>query len=277
MVLYSFAKINLSLIVGKKLRNRLHNIQSLACLINLRDKISIKKTLNGDKIKFTGSHAARISNKNNSISNLLDLLREKKLISNYYSVNVHKNIPVSAGLGGGTGNAFIILKHLLKNDKKINSFEKFIGNIGSDLKLFYYKQSFLKNLDKVIKLEKNYRLNFLIVHPNIKSSTKKIYSKVEKHSRIKTVSQKNFETREKFLRFILKSKNDLQSIVEKNHPIIKKILRDLTIEKGCYLSRMSGSGSTCYGLFSNEYCTKVALKSLRKKYPKFWSSIAKTI
>ena len=72
-------------------------------------------------------------------------------------------------------------------------------------------------------------------------------------------------------------KNDLQSIVEKKYPVIKKLLLNISNEKGCYFSRMTGSGSACYGLFRDKRSSKVALKRLRKKYPKFWFSIAKSI
>ena len=71
--------------------------------------------------------------------------------------------------------------------------------------------------------------------------------------------------------------NDLQSIVEKKYPVIQKLLLNISNEKGCYFSRMTGSGSACYGLFRDKRSSKVALKRLRKKYPKFWFSIAKTI
>ena len=77
--------------------------------------------------------------------------------------------------------------------------------------------------------------------------------------------------------YLSKSSNELQSIVEKQHPIIKKVLNSLSKAKGCYFSRMTGSGSACYGLFRDKHSSKVALKRLRKKYPKFWFSIAKTI
>ena len=52
---------------------------------------------------------------------------------------------------------------------------------------------------------------------------------------------------------------------------------DIKNEKGCILSRMTGSGSICYGLFTNKYCSNAALRKLRKKYPKFSLSMAKTI
>ena len=77
--------------------------------------------------------------------------------------------------------------------------------------------------------------------------------------------------------YLINQKNDLQSIVEKQHPVIKKVINSLSKAKGCYFSRMTGSGSVCYGLFTDKKCAKVAFKNLRKKYPKFWLSFTKTI
>ena len=85
------------------------------------------------------------------------------------------------------------------------------------------------------------------------------------------------KSKSEFIEYLLKSKNDLQDIVTKNYPFIKKLLKIINETKGCYFSRMTGSGSACYGLFTSMNSSKVALKKLRKKYPKFWFSIAKTI
>ena len=111
MVLSSYSKINLSLLVNSKKESSLHNIQSYFCLINLKDKIKIKK-IDGksDKINFTGPFSKLINKKDNSIKSVLVLLRKLKLISSCYSVVVKKNIPVFAGLGGGTSNAFTVIK-----------------------------------------------------------------------------------------------------------------------------------------------------------------------
>ena len=115
MVLSSYSKINLSLLVNSKQKSGLHSIQSFFCLINLKDKIKIKK-INGksDKIKFKGPFSKFINKKNNSIKTVLVLLRKLKLISSCYSVVVKKNIPVFAGLGGGTSNAFTVMKYVLR-------------------------------------------------------------------------------------------------------------------------------------------------------------------
>jgi len=76
---------------------------------------------------------------------------------------------------------------------------------------------------------------------------------------------------------ILNNQNELQSIVEKKYPIIKKLLTDISTKKGCYFSRLSGSGSVCYGIFNNEINAKKALNKIKIRYPKFWFSIAKTV
>ena len=120
MVLNSYSKINLSLSINNKLKNGLHEIQSYFCLISLRDKIKISKiSKKKDQIFFKGPFAKNVKQYDNTITNLLKFLRKIKLISNYYSVKVIKNIPVFAGLGGGTSNAAFILRHLLK--EKTNS------------------------------------------------------------------------------------------------------------------------------------------------------------
>jgi 4-diphosphocytidyl-2-C-methyl-D-erythritol kinase len=71
--------------------------------------------------------------------------------------------------------------------------------------------------------------------------------------------------------------NDLQLIVEKKYPIIKNLVREIGQKKGCYFSRMTGSGSVCYGVFESEKTAKVASDRIKSKYPKFWFSVAKTI
>ena len=119
MIIFSNAKINLTLKVNSKTKNNLHEIQSLFCLINLKDKIKLIKIKGKrDKIIFNGPFAKYVNKSNNSIKNLLKLLRNLKVISHYFSINITKNIPVFGGLGGGTGNAAFILKYILK--KKIS-------------------------------------------------------------------------------------------------------------------------------------------------------------
>ena len=278
MILKSFSKVNLSLNVNRKLKNGLHEIQSYYCLINLNDKIKISKIKkNRDKVVFKGPFAKHIKKSNNSIINILKLLRKLKLISSCYSVNISKKIPVFSGLGGGTSNAAYVLKFLLKGKITQDIITKSEKKIGSDLRLFFYKQGFLENLKTVKVSQKKYKLFFLLSHPNINCSTREIYSKVKKYSKKIKLKSYKFNNKKKFIKYVLSQKNELQTIVEKKYPIVKKLLIDINTEKGCYFSRISGSGSVCYGLFDNENNAKKALYKIKTKYPKFWLSLAKTV
>ena len=187
MVLKSYAKINLSLSVNKKLKSGLHDLQSYFSLINLHDIIHIKKTKNGksDKISFKGPHSKFVNKKNNSIKNILILMRENKLINNYYSVKVFKKIPVFAGFGGGTSNAATIFKFLLKKKQKKKLEKDIFIKLGSDFSLFFYNRGFLNTLRKIIKIDNKIKLSLLLVYPNKKCSTKEIYSRVKTYSKKK--------------------------------------------------------------------------------------------
>ena len=169
------------------------------------------------------------------------------------------------------------MKYLFKKKINENIFHKIENLIGSDLRLFFYKQGFLENLKTIKLVKKKQKLIFLLSRPNINCSTRKIYSKVKRYSPKKKFTFSKTNTKKKFISYILNNKNELQSIVEKKHPIIKKLLTDISIERGCYLSRMSGSGSVWYGLFNKERAAKKALYKIKSRYPKFWFSLAKTV
>ena len=278
MSLSSHAKINLTLKVNYKNKNNLHEIQSYFCLIDLADKIKIKKIKNRkDKISFKGPFAQLVNKSNNSILSLFRLLRKLGLISDFYSVTIVKNIPVFAGLGGGAANVATILKHLFKRRISRSLLNQVEDRVGSDLKLFFYNQGFIKNLGLITNIKKKHKLFFLLIQPGVKCSTKEIYAGVKNYSKKKRLEERRIKNKSNFISHLSKSRNDLQSIVEKKYPIIKDLLTNIRNEEGCYFSRMTGSGSVCYGLFNNQIKAKKALNNLKIKYPKFWSSLAKTV
>ena len=281
--LKSYAKVNLFLKVGKKIKNKkLHNIQSLIFLINLHDVIKIKKiNKNNDKISFYGKFNTHIKIKNNSISKSLTLLRRDGFIkkSDKFSILTKKNIPVFSGLGGGSSNAATVVKFFTKdkkfNKKKIDLFSK---KLGSDFKIFFYsKQIFQKNITTIQKLKKNHKFYFVIVYPFIKSSTKNIYNKFKDHKKINSKTKYNSIAKSKLIKYINIEENSLEQVVIYNYPVIKKILNELSLLKGCQLERVTGSGSACFGLFSSLKNARFALKNIKKKFPKFWCVLAKTI
>ena len=227
MILKSYSKINLSLRVNKKLKNGLHDIQSHYSLINLFDLISIKRTQGKkDIVKFKGKFAKFIKKKENSIVETLTILRDQKLITKHYLVRINKKIPVFGGLGGGSSNAAFLIKYLVKKKITKNLLNILSKKIGTDLKLFLLKQGFLKSLKIISNSKKKYKLYFLLVYPNIKCSTKYVYSKVRKYHSKSNYSLSQIDNKQNFIRLLVSLNNDLQSIVEKKYPIIKKLLKE---------------------------------------------------
>ena len=137
----SYSKVNLFLKVLSKNKKGLHNIQTISVLNSLHDQIEIKKINNNkDQINFLGNFKKDISKTNNSVTKTLQILRDYKFIKkqDHFEINIYKNIPVFAGLGGGTSNAYFVAKHFIKkkfNEKLIKVFE---NKIGSDFRLFLF-------------------------------------------------------------------------------------------------------------------------------------------
>ena len=278
MKLRSFSKINLSLRVLKKMSSGFHDIQSNSILIDLNDQIKINRSYkNKNEIYFKGDFARFVNKKNNSVKSIVKYLEKEKIFKSKYKFTITKNIPVFSGLGGGTSNAVTIFKHFQK--KKINSkiINELTKTIGSDFKLFLQKQSFQSSLAKVTKYKKSHVINMIVVFPYKLCSTKKIYSNVNSFSKPCKNKYGNVLNTKKFIKLISKEKNDLQPIVEKKYPIIKKIMQFLENQKNCVFSRMTGSGSACFGVFLTKKNTLEALLKVRKKFPVFFSVITKTI
>ena len=278
MKLRSFSKINLSLRVLKKMSSGLHDIQSNSILIDLNDQIKINRSYkNKNEIYFKGDFARFVNKKNNSVKSIVKYLEKEKIFKSNYKFTITKNIPVFSGLGGGTSNAVTIFKHFQK--KKINSkiINELTKTIGSDFKLFLQKQSFQSSLAKVTNYKKSHVINMIVVFPYKLCSTKKIYSNVNSFSKPCKNKYGNVLNTKKFIKLISKEKNDLQPIVEKKYPIIKKIMQFLENQKNCVFSRMTGSGSACFGVFLTKKNAHEALLKVRKKFPVFFSVITKTI
>lgn len=277
-MLKSYSKINLSLRVIKKLPNKLHDIQSNVFQINLFDEINVKKIKKlNDNIIFFGPFSKLIDKKDNSISKSLKILRSKNLIKGNYEIRIKKNIPTFAGLGGGTSNSAYIVKYFLRNKIKKLKYSDYEKLVGSDFRLFFNKQSYQKSLKKILKYKKNFNFHIVLTYPNIRCSTKLIYSKVRKYKRPLKINYATLKDKEKFCELIANQQNDLQTIVEKKFPIIKKLAIFISSQKGCILSRMSGSGSVCFGIFKSQKNAKLSYGKIKSKFPHFWHIITKTI
>ena len=274
----SYAKINLALnVTGKK--SKLHKIESIISFIDLHDLIYFKQIDKvNHKVLFKGPYSKNI-NKMNTVTALLKLLDRKKLLNNEkFEIKIVKNIPQAAGLGGGSMNAaslinFFINKKILRLKK--NELVKLTSQISSDVILgIKPTNTILSSNGKIKKYDKNIKFYTLVVKPTFGCSTKYIYSKVKSFSK----SQFNFPNQTMFKTEYLKTlNNDLEKIVFKKHPKLKKIKSFLSTTPNNIFVRMSGSGSSIVAYFHSKGACGNAYRQFKRKFNSHWCIVSKTI
>ena len=274
----SYAKINLALnVTGKK--TKLHKIETLVTFIDLYDLIHLKKIKKKKhKITFKGKFSKNIG-KINTVTNLLKLLDKKNLLnSQKFKIEIVKNIPQEAGMGGGSMNAaslinFFINQKILKIKK--NELIKVTKQIGSDVILGIKPTiAILSQNGDLKKYNKDIKLHTLVVKPSFGCSTKYIYSKVKSFSK----PQFSFPKLKMFEVEHLKTlNNDLEKIAFKKYPKLKKIKLFLSNTTNNIFVRMSGSGSSIVAYFHSKRACNNAYSHFKRKFSSHWCIISKTI
>ena len=275
----SYAKVNLTLNVAKRLPSKFHKIESLVSFINLHDLINLRPIQsNNHKVYFKGKFAKGI-NKKNTITRLLKILDNKKLLNNQkFEIKITKNIPHKSGMGGGSMNAaslinYFIKKRIFKLDKK--ELINLANLVGSDVVLgVNLKNTVLSSNGRLTKFKKKLGYYVLVVKPSFGCSTNLIYSKVKYFSKPKynLPKQSLFNTKN-----IVNSKNDLEQIVFKIYPKLKKLKLFLIKLPNIIFARMSGSGSSIVAYFHSKKATDIAAKKFKRKFNNYWYIKSKTI
>ena len=277
--LKSNAKINLSLNVLGKKKNKLHRIETLVTFASLHDEILIKCiNKKNHLVNFSGRFSKNITKKN-TITKLLEILDKKKLLKNKkYFIRVKKNIPQMSGMGGGSMNAATIINYLIHKHKiKISLNEKYeiCKKIGSDVILGLDKKiSVFNGNKKIFKFKNKIKLNLIIVKPNFGCSTKFIYKKIKSYS--KPVFT-NYPKSMLDVSNLINLKNDLELVAFKKYPILLNIKKNLLKLPGIEFARMTGSGSSIVGFFITKKTALNGMKKIKKKYKNYWCILSRTI
>ena len=276
--LKSWAKINLSLNLIKRLSNNYHSIESLITFVQIFDEIKIKILNKKEhKISFSGKFSKGIG-KRNTVYKLLKLLEKKKIINKKFEINIKKNIPQKSGMGGGSMNAASILSYFMKkrilniSNKKAKDLAY---KVGSDVVLgLEKKNSILFKNKKIGRLNKKIDFHVLIVMANEGCSTKYIFSKVKKYSKplYFNINKRFFETN-----YLVQSNNDLENVVFKKYSKIKNLKYFLSSLPNIVFTRMTGSGSAIVAYFKSKNAANNAAIIFRRKYKNYWYIVSKTI
>lgn len=270
------AKINLFLhILGRDNQNY-HQLQSLITFASLEDSIEISSA---DKFCFSiKSNIGNVPEGDKNIVTRAANLLAKKLNQplNLY-IHLTKNIPIGAGLGGGSADAAATIKGLLSFwKKKLPPLElqDILVNLGADVPMCYYaKACIVEGIgEKITPIKIPSQIPALLIFPNKFCSTADIFNSYNSKYTPPINITDNLSNQSELYKFLKKQKNDLTSSASQKIPEITHVLQTLKNLNGCYIARMSGSGSACFGLFETQEQTKFAASVLEKEKPdwKIW-------
>jgi len=169
-------------------------------------------------------------------------------------IHLHKNIPIGAGLGGGSSDAAFTLKILNKLfslNLSEESMEECVRPLGSDCAFFIKNKPVFayEKGDHFEEINVNLKNNVIvIIYPNFHISTKEAYSGVKPEKSV--ISIKDILLMDKRV-WKDHLKNDFETGLFKSYPELESIKKTF-YEHGAFYASMSGSGSAIYGIFERE-------------------------
>ena len=179
--LNSPAKLNLNLSVLRKRIDGMHEIKTRFQLINLSDEVLIKKT-SSKSISVKTNLVPSIENKKNIVFSAIKLLSDHIGKEIHCEVDIVKNIPLGGGLGGGSSNAataLIGINFLFELGLTSKELMKLGEKLGADVPFFIFgKNAFASGIGEILSEDnKNIDDKYLLLFPQIHSSTKELFSK----------------------------------------------------------------------------------------------------
>ena len=265
------AKINLNLEVFEKRKDNYHNLESVFQKVNLYDEMHIKK-IKEDKFKLN-INIRELDNKENIIYKAYVKLKERYKTITGVEITVKKNIPMQAGMAGGSTDcaAFIIamnkLFDLKLSKKEIESFGK---SFGADVvPCFYNKAIKAEGIGDIIThIDTNFRYYMVIIKPQICCNTKEMFERLDTQDNIKQLNtSENIikALKNKDIKLLAKNLYNVFEEVIPEKESIKNIKKEL-IKNGALNALMTGSGSSVYGIFEDKQSAKKAYMELKDKY-----------
>ena len=271
MKLKAYAKINLGLkVVGKDEKNY-HLLDMVMLPISLCDNIEItKREDNIINVEVTNNVFLPIEN---SMTKAIKLMQEKYGFTNGFDIKIEKNIPIQAGMGGGTSDAAEIIKavnELMNINASLKELESIAIQVGSDVVYSLYSTLCrIQGTGEIYtKIDKEFKFPILIVKPKSGIKTKECFDLYNESNDLipLNVIDKLIASLDKNLYIVRKySKNSLLKPAKKLAPIINKIIRTL-YDYNIDVIQMSGSGSTVYGIDKDINKLKTVYELIKDEY-----------
>ena len=248
------AKLNLNLFIKGKNKHGYHLLESDICFLELTDKIYIKKS---NKDLFNQSKTPNNFNIDPNDNLIFKAINQFRILTRWnikFEVYLDKKIPIGAGLGGGSADAastLILLRNLYNKEHNIKKIDvstlyKIGIDLGSDVPACLHSKDLrlggYGNKITRTKVMNNYY--FLLINPKINLSTREVFL----HYDASNSNESNIPD----LRFgNINIHNSLLSSAIDLAPEISSVLSHLQKWKTITAYGMTGSGSTCFGIFKN--------------------------
>lgn len=278
------AKINLFLHVGDRRPDSYHDLLSLVVFADCGDTITVGPA-RGVPLEITGPQSAGFGP---SPSNLV--LKAERALRQWASEHGHetppvtltldKHLPLASGIGGGSSDAAATLLALVKYWSLPASAEDLrqLGrSIGADVPVCLRASPTLMSGDGEMLAPAPELPGFalVLVNPRVEVSTAAVFDALG--ARTGTHAQPlppRLETLRVFVAWLDRTSNDLASPAKKIAPQVMHAEQALTASTGCLLSRMSGSGATCFGIYPTIEAAKTAAREIAAARPEWWVTAA---
>lgn len=267
IIIDAYGKINLALDVVSRRDDGYHEINSVMQSISLKDTLTIEN-LDTDEIVIECNKDCIPLNSENLVYKSWAKMKEVSGVDRGIKVYIEKNIPIGAGLAGGSSNAAAVLvaiNELWDLGYTKGQLREIGVSIGADVPFTVEGGTALAGGigEKLEILESFKDKHVLICNPGIEISSKYAYDileieedRVNMEEVLKGIENKDTYHIRKF------AENKMEKAIFVEYPIIKKIKDDL-INLGSSLALMSGSGSTVFGIFEDEDMLEKASKYLK--------------
>lgn len=250
----SFAKINISLCIKNKREDGYHELDSIMLPVELHDSLIISPLVGAKDNFVTIDDFSQKLGHYNLVGNCISAFQKKYNIDEKYRIYIHKNIPMQAGLGGGSSNAAVAIK-AVNSIKKVNApndeLIELATPFGADIPFFIpCVPARCKGVgEKITPIEIKNDYHVILIKPKEGISTKEAFALCDK----KPYKQVNIDGVEEALRegdddkLALLIGNSMEDAAIELVPEISEIKRYL-YDKGLKIVGMSGSGSTVFAL-----------------------------
>jgi 4-diphosphocytidyl-2-C-methyl-D-erythritol kinase len=264
------AKVNLTLRVVRRRDDGYHELESLVGFAELADVVAFDPDAPPD-ISVSGPFAAATGPAGANL--VLKAARLMRLDRGQFTLE--KNIPVAAGLGGGSADAAAALRLIAyerSTDAENPRIRDAARQCGADVLVCLIPQAcIMRGVGDVVSPPVTVPvLPALLVNPRVELPTRDVFAEFSKADCSKRAIGDVPADRDALIAWLKQFGNDLTRAAATLVPTIDEILKVLAALPGCLLARMSGSGPTCVGIFSSVSDADIAAQRLASTYPNWW-------